>query len=199
MANKELQDLLTRIKEISAALLETSDNQEFNEENVSKLCEEIDSLTKIGGDIFPNLFSMSSDTTTGNINLKLNAKQVFSTGTQTELKNHSDQFDRSTGLARILCHALSHATSDKKNLVENDVSDNFPLALTLENDKYFVGFCEHTQEGETITSKPTYGLLFTPDQFMSESLYVGKVNIEGQHDTENGLYFQDLYFEDENL
>jgi len=69
----------------------------------------------------------------------------------------------------------------------------------LENDQYFIGFSNHTNSADQVVSKPKYGMLFTPNEFMSESMYIGKVNAEGQPDTTNGVYFQDLNFEDENL
>jgi hypothetical protein len=199
MAHQELEDLLKRIKELSTALIETGDDEQFNEETITKLGGEINNLTSIGGSIFPNLFSMSSDANPGNINLELKSNKTVDGATQTESHNHNDQFDRSLGVARIICQALKHAAADKAGLEEGDVKENFPLALELEDDKYFVGFCTHSSVGEEVVSKPKYGMMFTPNEFMSESLYIGKINDEGKEDTANGVFFQDLNFEDDNL
>lgn len=201
--NKELETLLLRIKELSAILLSTPDEEPLNEENVSKLGNELDSLTKIAGDIFTDSFSLSPDSNIIPMNqpLELRINKTTESSTQTIIENYEGKFDRKEPLARIICQALKQAVDDKTSSSEINIEEEFPLAVNLDDDKYFIGFCSHTkgEKEDEIISKPKYGLLFTPNEFMSESLYIGKLNDKGEAQSESSLYFQDLNFEDENV
>lgn len=111
----------------------------------------------------------------------------------------SKKFDRSTQLARILCQLWIHLKLDSENLSKIDTVNEFPIHQTLENGKYFIGFCSYSEvEGKTI-AKPKYGLLFEPDAYLKESLYIGKVSPDGVPDSNLGVFFKNLDFSDECL
>jgi hypothetical protein len=77
--------------------------------------------------------------------------------------------------------------------------NEFPIPLNLENGKYFIGFCIYSEVDGKIVPKPKYGLLFEPNQYMKESLYIGKVSADGAADSNLGVYFKNLDFSDECL
>ena len=70
--------------------------------------------------------------------------------------------------------------------------------MTLDGDKYFIGFCEHKKTDNKVESTPLYGMLFE-NSGLEETFYVGKVNANGLPDTDKGLMFSDLNFKNEGL
>jgi hypothetical protein len=48
-------------------------------------------------------------------------------------------------------------------------------------------------------TKPHYGLLFEPNEYLKESLYIGKVSADGIPDSSLGVFFKNLDFSDECL
>ena len=70
--------------------------------------------------------------------------------------------------------------------------------MNLEGNKYFIGYCKHKEIKGKLESTPLYGMLFE-NAGLEESFYVGKINANGFPDTDNGLLYTDLNFNNESL
>jgi hypothetical protein len=179
-------------------LTEFQEEKTYNENRIFELSEALRDFNNAAGDIFQNLQKIGNKQENTHIG-ELKATKINDKNHQTDVQAYSKKFDRSTQLARILCQLWKQLKLDSANLEKIDVVNDFPIPLNLENGKYFIGFCAYSEvEGKTV-AKPKYGLLFEPNEFLKESLYIGKVSADGQAESNFGVYFKNLDFSDECL
>lgn len=172
-----IRQILTEINQLSQNILtEHSKTNILNENSIFGLTEVLKDLTSSAAILFPKMFALSSGSffgslpalaNHGSIQKELLLKNTLEKGTQMEGWDHFHTFDRSVSVGRIICQAMKHFREDTTNFTSCSVSDDYPIPLILPENKYFIGFCNHTQNGESVISKPKYGMLFSK---ISESM-----------------------------
>jgi hypothetical protein len=206
-----MTQILTDINQLSQNILtEHSKTNILNENSIFELTEVLKDLTSSAAILFPQMFALSSGSffgslpalaNHGSIQRELLLKNTLEKGTQMEGWDHFHTFDRSVSVGRIICQAMKHFREDTTNFTSCSVSDDYPIPLILPENKYFIGFCNHTQNGESVISTPKYGMLFSKisETMQGDNLYLGKVDTEGVPSSNMGLFFQDLNFSDDCL
>ena len=184
--------------QVDILISEYQDEKNYNEARVFEISETLRDFNSSAGETFPSLQHLGSQQNQAQLG-ELKATKTNDKNHQTDVQTFSKKFDKSAQLARILCQLWQHLKLDSENLSKIDTVNEFPISLNLEKGKYFIGFCTYTEEKGATVAKPKYGLLFEPNQYMKESLYIGKVSFDGIADSNLGVYFKNLDFSDECL
>lgn len=201
---ESIQKVLSEINSESNKIIEDiKKTNSLNEESLTTFSKQLKSFQTQLEDFFPKLSSMNESFFTMDSNRQSERGLIHTRqedkGTQLENTNsYSPKFNRNESLGKLLCQALKHFNEDLKNFQECAKEDNYPIPMTLDGDKYFIGFCEHKKTDNKVESTPLYGMLFE-NSGLEETFYVGKVNANGLPDTDKGLMFSDLNFNTEGL